>query len=101
MISAVALLSLLAFRSVDVDQLLERLRTDDAAERRRAQAELAALGAEAGPAMIRTLETASPRPEEEVARLVKRLASPTWKERSEATLALTRLGRSAVPVLEA
>lgn len=100
MISVVALLSLLAIRPVDVDQLLERLRTDDAAERRKAQAELAAIGAEAVPAMIRTLETASPRPEEEVARLVKRLASTSWKERSEATQALTRLGRSAVPVLE-
>jgi hypothetical protein len=100
MISVVALLSLLALRPVDVDQLLERLRTEDAAERRRAQSELAALGAEAVPAMIRTLETASPRPEEEVARLAKRLASPSWKERSEATQALARLGRSAVPVLE-
>ena len=98
---AVALLSLLALRPVDVDQLLERLRTEDAVERRRAQAELAALGAEAVPAMIKTLETASPRPEEEVARLVKKLGSPSWKERSETTQALARLGRSAVPVLEA
>src|SRR5262245_56281119 len=97
---AVALLSLLALRPADVDQLLERLRTEDAAERRRAQAELAALGAEAVPAMIRALESASPRPEEEVARLVQRLGSPSWKERSDATQALARLGRSAVPVLE-
>jgi len=100
MISAVALLSLLAVRPVDVDALLERLRTEDAVERRKAQAELAALGAEAVPAMIRALEIASPRPEEEAARLVKRLASQSWKERSEATQALARLGRSAVPVLE-
>src|SRR6516162_1493801 len=100
MISAVAFLSLLALRPADVDQLLERLRTEDAVERRKAQAELAALGASAVPAMIHALESASPRPEEEVARLVKRLGSPTWKERSEATQALARLGRGAVPVLE-
>jgi HEAT repeat protein len=52
------------------------------------------------PAIIRALERASPRPEEEVARLVKRLGSQSWKERSEATQALARLGRGAVPVLE-
>jgi len=50
--------------------------------------------------MIRVLESAAPRPEEEAARLVKRLGSQSWKERSEATQALARLGRSAVPVLE-
>jgi len=100
MIFAVALLAILPFSSVDVDQLLERLRTEDAAERRRVQAELAALGAEAVPAILRALDSASPRPEEEVARHVKRLASPSWKERSDATQALVRLGRSAVPVLE-
>lgn len=85
----------------DIDSLLAKLRTEDAAERRRIQAELAALGPSAVPAMIRALESASPRPEEEVARLVKRLGSQSWKERSEATEALVRLGRTAVPVLEA
>jgi hypothetical protein len=104
MIATLALLSsLLAFAGpqADVDKLLERLRTEDAGERRRAQAELIRLGADAVPAMLRTLASASPRPEEEVARLVKRLESPRWKERSEATEALVRLGRAAIPVLEA
>jgi HEAT repeat protein len=103
MTAAVALLSalLLQASSSDVDKLLERLRTEDAGERRRAQAELLKRGAEAVPAMIRALEAASPRPEEEVTRLVKRLASPSWKERNEATEALVRLGRAAIPVLEA
>jgi len=85
----------------DVDKLLDRLRTEDAGERRRVQAERARMGAEAVPAMIRALESATPRPEEEVTRLAKRLASSSWKERSEATEALVRLGRSAIPVLEA
>lgn len=101
MIPVFALLSLLPLCSGDVAQLLERLRTEDAAERRRAQAELAKLGTEALEPMIRALESASPRPEEDVARLVKRLGSASWKERNEATQALARLGRSAVPLLEA
>lgn len=101
MISVLALLGMLPFQAPDAERLLDRLRTEDASERRRVQAELAAMGAEAVPAMIRALQSASPRPEEEVARLVKRLASQSWKERSEATQALVRLGRSAVPVLEA
>ena len=85
----------------DVEKVLERLRAEDPAERRRAQADLARLGPEAAPSMIRALESASPRPEEEVARLVKKLGSAAWKERSEATEALVRLGRSAIPLLEA
>jgi len=98
---AVAVLLFPILLSQDVDKLLDRLRTEDAAERRRVQAELMRLGPEAVPAMLRALESAAPRPEEEVARLVKRLASASWKERSEATEALVRLGRSAIPVLEA
>ena len=101
MIATLALLSSLLLAQADIDKLLERLRTEDAAERRRAQAELIRRGGEAVPAMLRTLESASPRPEEEVARLVKRLESSRWKERSEATEALVRLGRAAIPVLEA
>jgi hypothetical protein len=101
MTATLALLSALLLAQADVDKLLEKLRTEDAGERRRTQAELIRLGAEALPAMLRTLESATPRPEEEVARLVKRLESPRWKERSEATEALVRLGRAAIPVLEA
>ena len=101
MISAVAFLSLLLAQDPSVDTLLDQLRTEDAAERRRIQGELVRRGAAAVPAMIRALESASPRPEEEVARLLQRLASSSWKERSEATAALVRLGRAAVPLLEA
>lgn len=90
-----------ALQQPSVDKLLDRLRSEDAAERRRAQAELVRLGAEAVPAMLRKLESATPRPETEVAQLVKRLESPRWKERGEATEALVRLGRAAIPVLEA
>src|SRR5881394_2157263 len=92
MTPTLVLLSSLLFLQANTDKLLER---------RRAQAELVRLGAEAVPAMLRTLESASPRPGEEVARLVKRMESPRWKERSEATEALVRLGRAAIPVLEA
>jgi HEAT repeat protein len=103
MIALLLLSSILptAAQSADAGKLLDRLRTEDAAERRRVQAELVKLGREAVPAMLRALESASPRPEEEVARLVKRLGSASWKERSEATEALVRLGRAAIPVLEA
>jgi HEAT repeat protein len=101
MIAMLAFVSSLLLAQGSVDKLLERLRTEDAVERRKAQAELTRLGAEAVPAMIRALESASPRPEEEVTRLVKRLESPRWRERSEATEALVRLGRAAIPVLEA
>lgn len=97
----ILLLAFLAAQSTDVDALLDKLRTEDAAERRRIQSELVRRGAEAVPAMIRALESASPRPEEEVARLVKRLGSQSWKERNEATASLVRLGRAAVPLLEA
>jgi HEAT repeat protein len=83
------------------EALLEQLRTEDAAERRRIQSELVRRGAAAVPAMVRALESVSPRPEEEVARLFQKLASTSWKERAEATAALVRLGRSAVPLLEA
>lgn len=85
----------------EAEKLLDRLRTDDPAERRRAEAELLRMGAQVVPAMIHVLENATPRPEEEVSRLVRRLGSASWKERNEATAALGRLGRAAVPVIEA
>jgi HEAT repeat protein len=101
MSSAAFLVILLSSAAGDADALAERLRTGDPAERRRVQVELARLGAEAVPAMLRALESASPRPEEEAARLIRRLGSASWKERNEATEALVRLGRSALPILEA
>ena len=102
MIAAAALIALLPFQAGDsVDALLERLRTDDAVARRQAQIALAGRGAEAVPDLLRALESASPRPEEEIARLVKKLESVSWKERNAATEALVKLGRSAVAPLEA
>jgi HEAT repeat protein len=101
MTSAVAFLLLLVLQDPSVETLLDQLRTEDASERRRIQSELARRGGAAVPAMVRALEIASPRPEEEVARLLKKLGSTSWKERSEATAGLVRLGRSAVPLLEA
>jgi HEAT repeat protein len=102
MIPAAVLLSLLLPQAApDTDALLEKLRTEDPAERRRVLAELGTRGAEAVPEMIRALDRVSPRPEEEVDRLVKRLGSASWKERTEATASLVRLGRPALPVLEA
>jgi HEAT repeat protein len=102
MIAAAALIALLPFQAGDsADAALERLRTDDAVVRREAQMALLRLGADAVPALLRALESVSPRPEEEIARLVKRLASSSWKERSEATASLVKLGRPAAPLLEA
>ena len=101
MISAVALFSLLLSQDPSVETLLDQLRTEDASERRRIQSELTRRGAAAVPAMVRALESSSPRPEEEVARLLLKLGSTSWKERAEATAGLVRLGRPAVPLLEA
>jgi HEAT repeat protein len=102
MIAAAALIALLPFQTGDsVDALLERLRTDDAVARRQAQIALAGRGAEAVPDLLRALESASPRPEEEISRLVKKLESASWKDRNAATEALVKLGRAAVAPLEA
>jgi HEAT repeat protein len=102
MFPAAFLLPLLLSQSAaDADALIDRLRTEDPAERRRVLAELSQRGAEAVPAMVRALDRVSPKPEEEVDRLVKQLASASWKERTQATEALVRLGRPALPVLEA
>lgn len=98
---AIVLLAFLWFSAADeADVLLEKLRTEDSAERRRLQTELLRLGADAVPALVRALENASPHPEEEVDRQVKRLASASWKERNEATQALVRLGRAAATLME-
>lgn len=102
MTPAALLLSLfLSQAAPDPEKLIDRLRTEDAAERRRALGELSRLGPAAVPAMIQALDRVSPRPEEEVDRLLKKLSSDSWKERTEATAALVRLGRPALPVLEA
>src|SRR5262249_39007184 len=101
MTPAVFLLPILLLQSGDsVEALLDRLRTEDPPARRQAQMGLLRKGAEAVPPLIQALESASPRPEEEIVRLVRLLSSATWKERNEATIALIRLGRAALPALE-
>ncbi len=102
MIAVAALLAFLPFQAGDsVEALLEQLRTDDAVVRRQAQLALVRRGADAVPTLLRALESVSPRPEEEIARLVKRLEAASWKERNEATEALVKLGRPAAALLEA
>ncbi|HVR84250.1 MAG TPA: HEAT repeat domain-containing protein [Planctomycetota bacterium] len=102
MIPAAVLLPLLLFQAGEsLESLLERLRTEDSPARRQAQLALLRGGATTVPGLIRALESSSPRPEEEISRLVRCLASPAWKERNEATDALVKLGRTAVPSLEA
>jgi HEAT repeat protein len=101
MIATAVLLAILPFQAGDsVDVLLEQLRADDAVVRRQAQLFLVRRGADAVPALLLALESVSPRPEEEIARLVKRLEAASWKERNEATEALVKLGRPAVALLE-
>ncbi|HLY10628.1 MAG TPA: HEAT repeat domain-containing protein [Planctomycetota bacterium] len=102
MIPAAVILPLLLLQAGDSpESLLERLRTEDPAARRQAQMALLRQGAPAVTGLLLALETASPRPEEEIAALIRRLGSPAWKERNAATQALVRLGRAAVPSLEA
>jgi HEAT repeat protein len=97
LLGAVALLG----RGQDVGTLLEALRSEDPAERRRALEALRARGAEAVPAAARALSSASPDPSARVADLVRALASPDWKERDRAMRELARLGRPALGALEA
>jgi HEAT repeat protein len=100
--AAVLLPLLLVLQAGDsTDALLERLQNEDPTVRRQAQTILIRQGGSVLPALIQALETASPRPEAEIAALVRRLGSSSWKERHEATGALVRLGRAAVPSLEA
>jgi len=101
MIPAAVLLPFLLLQAESVDALLEQLRTEDGAARRQAQMALLRKGAEAVPALIKALDSASPGSPEEIAKLMKRLGSASWKERNEATEALAKLGRPAIPALEA
>lgn len=100
MIPSVVLSILLLQAGDSADAQIERLRSADAAVRRQAQFALLRQGPSCVPALIQALESASPRPEAEIARLVGRLSSARWKERNEATDALVKLGRTAVPALE-
>jgi HEAT repeat protein len=82
------------------DPLLERLKTDDPAERAKALDELRARGSEAVPPALRCLEGATGDFRERVRALVRGLSSEKWKERDESARALVALGRAAVPALQ-
>jgi HEAT repeat protein len=83
-----------------VDALLDRLRTDDPAERGKALDKLRGRGPEAVPAALRCLEGAIGDFRERVRALVRNLSSEKWKERDEAARALAALGRAALPALQ-
>lgn len=99
--SASASVKATAGKQDDLARTVERLKTDDPAERRRAQDELLARGAEGVTAALRALEASAPDPGPEVARLVGQLASPKWRERDEAMRGIVKLGRPAKAALEA
>ncbi len=80
---------------------LDRLGSDDPAERRRAQDELFRRGAEGVSLALQALETSAPDPAPQVERWVKQLSSPKWMDRDEAMRALVGLGRPAKGALEA
>jgi len=84
----------------EVQAVLERLRAEDPAERRKALDELIGRGAEAVPAALRALEGGPGDLRERVGVLVRQLSSAKWKERDEAGRGLVRLGRAARPVLQ-
>jgi HEAT repeat protein len=84
----------------DPERLVERLKAEDAAERRKASEELRRRGAAAVPASIRALERAAPDPAPRVAELVRRLSSKAWKERDESMRELARIGRPGRAALE-
>jgi hypothetical protein len=96
-----ALLLLLPLLQESPEALLERLKTEDAAERRKIQEELLRRGREAVPAAVRALENAAPDPAARVRDLVRQLGAKAWKERNEAMRALSGLGRGAKSALEA
>src|SRR5258708_32178114 len=100
MSAAAVLLSILLFQAGvqagdSLDTLLERLRTEDSPARRQAQLALLRGGAAIVPGLIRALESASPRTEEEIVRLVRRPPSPAWWGRAKGTEARAYQGQEA------
>jgi HEAT repeat protein len=84
-----------------VAAIIDRLRTEDPAEGRKALEELEKRGAAAAPAALRALAGPPAGIPEQAAALVERLRSPKWKERDDAVQALVRLGRHARAALQA
>lgn len=83
-----------------VEAILERLKTEDPAERAKAMGELRGRGTDAVPAVLRCLEGAAVDVGERVRALVRGLSSGKWKERDESARALVALGRAAVPAIQ-
>jgi HEAT repeat protein len=93
-----ALLACLAVQD-DPAALVERLRVEDAAERRKAESALLKAGAPAAEAAARALGAVPPDPAARVAELAAGLAALAWKERDRAMRELARLGPAARPSL--
>ncbi len=84
----------------DLEALLDRLKTEDPAERLKALEDLRGRGAEAVPAAIRGLDAGPADLKERIEALVRKLSSKRWKERDEAARSLIDLGRRARPALD-
>ncbi len=82
------------------DRILERLKTEDSAERRAALDELRRHGPAGVEAALRTLGNVRPGIEGRVGEIVRHLAARTWRERNRAMRELVDLGRAARPALE-
>lgn len=89
---------LLLFLS-DPPSIIERLRSEDAAERRQAESALLKLGAPAAEAAAKALTEGPADPAARVAELAASLAAPAWKERDRAMRELSKLGPAAAPSL--
>ena len=94
------LLALLAFQDPTVSELIDRLRTNDGAARRKARRALLDRGGAAVEAAVRALGAETPDLEERVGTLVASLGSNRWQEREQATRTLAGLGRFAREALE-
>jgi HEAT repeat protein len=100
MIALLAALALLQEPDTKAAALIDDLRTDDAAVRRRSVDGLIELGKDAVGAILRVLADESPGLQARVGDLVKQLASKEWKQRDEAMRSLIRLGRRAIDFLK-
>jgi HEAT repeat protein len=79
----------------DPAALVEKLRTEDASERRKAESSLLRLGAPGAAAAAKALVAAPADPAARVAELAVSLAAAAWKDRDRAMRDLARLGPPA------
>jgi HEAT repeat protein len=96
----ILLLALAQTADEKASALIDQLRNDDAAARRKALDALVEIGKPAVPAILRTLAEEAPDLPAKVEGLVKKLAAKEWKERDEAMKGLARIGRRAVDSLK-